>query len=216
MTISLPTQFVTTPEALASSIETDKHVLQWFTYLIVQPSIQSRFRDEPPIQKLYRDLKKIVILQHVLYLSLLAAFFLIIYTKQYFYLLGILVLIYPYVKLHIALKNCVRDISMSMILKDFEDSALRQKTLYQISEFYSRQCHIPSLVDQIFAWNNIWRIVLITGFIMNIFVMLAFSLKLLVGYLILVYIVTSCYFVFAIIRTFIIAYHLRIYQSSIM
>ena len=158
---------VTTPEALASSIDTDQHVLRWFTLFIVQPAVQARGMDNPTTQKLYAALKGIVTQQFFLYLFLEGAFVVIVFLKLYpYFWLGAL-FIFPGLFLHARLKKCVREISLPIVLTDFDNSTLRQKTLYQISEFYSRQYHFPSLVDNIFKWDNATRIIVIAAAILS-------------------------------------------------
>lgn len=204
-------KFVSTPEALASSIDTDQHVLRWFTYLVAQHSVQSRFRNEPAVRKFYHNFKKAMGLQCMFSLLLLGTFILLVVTKHYFYFLGLSVFIFCSVRVHLVLKNCVREISMSMILRDFEDSILRKKTLYQVSEFYSRRHHIPSLVDYMFAWDNIWRMTLIAAAFAE-YPMLDLFMKLpSISYFPL-YCSVVFYLIFAAIYAYIIYKHLYLFR----
>ena len=166
----MPTPFhkdVTTPEALASSINTDHHVLRWFTLLAVQPAIQAREAKDPPTLLLYASLRKIVTEQYVLYAGLWAGLLTVLYLRQYHYLWLSLLFIPPLFSFHGRLRKCVQTIGMGIVSKDFDDATLRRKTLYQISEFYGRQYRMPSIVDTIFIWDNMTRLLVIAMIILS-------------------------------------------------
>ena len=201
---------VTTPEALASSIDTDQHVLRWFTLLVVQPTLRARAIQDPKTKTLYLLLKKIVVSQYLLYLLVTATLFILFTSGHYPYLsLGLLFII-PALYLHQKLKQCVKEISMEVVNKDFEPSVLRQKTLYQISEHYSRAYSIPSIVDNIFTWDNTTRIIVIAGAIlageMVPLLIKVYRVNFVLTFLI---IITACYFLFTLFNTFIIYKYLQ-------
>ena len=201
---------VTTPEALANSIETDQHVLRWFTLLVVQPSLRARFDQDPQTQRLYQILKQVVVAQYLLYLFVGGSFFILMYLGHYPYLWLGLLLIFPALYLHQRLKYCVRGIGMAIVQRDFDPSLLRQKTLYQISEFYSRKYQIPSIVDNIFAWDNTTRVLVIAGAILA-GQMIPFIVKVYRVHFVLTFlaIIVTSYFVFNLINTFIIYKYLQ-------
>ena len=201
---------VTTPEALASSIDTDQHVLRWFTLLVVQPALRAREIQNPKTKILYKLLKKIVISQYLLYLLVATTFFILLIFQHYSYLnLGFLFII-PALYLHQRLKQCVKEIGMEVVSKDFGPSVLRQKTLYQISEHYSRAYGIPSIVDNIFTWDNTTRIIVIAGAIlageMVPLLIKVYRVNFVLTFLI---IITGCYFLFTLFNTFIIYKYLQ-------
>lgn len=201
---------VTSPEALASSIDTDQHVLRWFTLLVVQPAIRQRASQDPKLQPLYSSLRITVTVQYLLYLLLAGAFFMIVYLNHYLYLWLILLFVIPALYLHQRLKHCIQKIGLDIVQKDFEPSVLRQKTLYQISEFYSQQYRIPSIVDNIFTWDNTTRIIVIACAILAgqviPLIIKVYRVNFVPTFLCLLAI---CYLIFTMVHTFIIYKYLQ-------
>ena len=202
---------ITTPEALASSIDTDQHVLRWFTLLVVQPAVRAREMKEPHIQCLYVILKRVILSQYLLYLFIAGGALALIYLQHYSYLGWGLFFIVPTIYLHQRLKQCVREIGMDLVHKDFEPKILCQKTLYQICEFYSQQYHIPSLVDNIFQWDNTTRNILIVSAVLSIqMISLLLRIHQVNFVLTLISLLGICYFIFMFINAFVLYRYLRV------
>ena len=204
---------VTTPEALASSIDIDHHVRRWFTLLVVQPAFRNGRDKTPQIQSLYAALRKIVTGQCFLYTLLWGNIGAGMYSGHNQIVgLGLLFTL-PLFYLDLQLKKCVRKISMAALLKDFADADLRQKTLYQISEFYSRQHCFPSIVDNIFTWDNMTRMIVIAITILAApiipLIIKVYRVNFILTFLSLL---ALCYLIFATIHTFRIYRYLQ--QSS--
>lgn len=172
--------------------------------------MRARGDKHPELKPRYAALKQILASQYILYLALWGGLFTTLYLGLYNYLWLDLLLIVPLFYLHLQLKNCVRTIGMDIILKDFNDDALRQKTLYQISEFYSRQYQVPSLVDNIFLWDNATRMIVIAAAIlagqMIPLIMKIYRINFIFTFLCLL---AGCYLIFTTIHTFIIYKHLQ-------
>lgn len=164
MTVPLQ-QKVSSIEALASSIETDSQVCRWFTLLVVQPNVKNHLIDKENNSEFYESLKKSSFIQRILFGFIFLLIIYSFYTHQYQLLWAGLVFIYPCIKMHQTSKNSVKEISVFLMKNDFKDEELCQKTLYQIAEIYSRKYDIPSLVDTIFALDNISRKTLIFVFV---------------------------------------------------
>jgi hypothetical protein len=202
---------VTTPEALASSIEIDHHVLRWFSLLIVQPAIRVRQIHRPKMVGSYRMLKVLIIAQYVWHLAVGGSLFILLYLRNYSGLWWMLTLIVPAILLQQALKKCAQEIGMDIVGQDFDPAGLRQKTLYQISEFYSRKYGVPSIVDNIFVWDNTSRLVVIGGAIfageLAQMVIKVYRISFVLTFLT---IIAAAYFIFSFLHTFILYKNLRI------
>jgi len=156
---------VSSLEALTSSIDTDKQVYRWFTLLVSQPSLRSKLTSIKKMKTTYQEIKKIISIQRLIFLFLLGSLLILIVLKQYFLLFLGLLFSYPLVVLHLKKKRCVMAISQHILSRDFEIEDLCKKTLYQICEIYSKKYKIPSLVDTIYAQDNISRKTIIFTFV---------------------------------------------------
>lgn len=161
---------VSSLEAILSSIETDEQVYRWFSFLVVQSGVRESIFKTNNSQALYDELKKTNFLQGVLYLILFFALFLILFSKQFPYLLFGLVFIYPLLKVHNKKKKLIVSLSRNVLTQDFKPDELPQKTLYQIGEIYSRKYNIPSLVDTIYVLDNTSRKAIIFAFVFTAFI----------------------------------------------
>ena len=161
---------VSSIEAIASSIETDEQVYRWFTFLIVQPALKANLLKEENAGELYAQFKKAALLQRTLYSFLLLCLCIIVFSKKFVYLGAGILFIYPLIKIHLKKKDCVVKISTLLLKHDFDMAELCQKTLYQLGEIYSRKYNIPSLVDTIYALDNVSRKAIIFAFIFTAFI----------------------------------------------
>ena len=152
-----PHKIVSTLEALTSSIDHDGQVYRWFTFLVSQPEVKSKFTEKENGKGLYQKLDVVRATQ--IAIGILSLVFLIgvLYLQKYKYLMLGLVLIYALIKLNLSKRRYVKDISRQLLEQDFEPSGLGQKTLYQISELYSRKYNIPSFVDAVYFADAITR-----------------------------------------------------------
>ena len=156
---------VSSLNALISSIKTDKQVYRWFTLSVTQPALSSKLKSIDTLSKIYDKLKKTIFQQRLLLVFILLSVLILIATKNYIYLSACILLLIPLTRLSNAHKDCVIHISDHMLTHDFDKSDLPTKTLYQICELYSRQYNIPSLVDTIYAQDNISRKTIIFTFV---------------------------------------------------
>ena len=154
-------QTINSMETVLSSIETDRQVYRWFTFLIIQPQTKVKFLNSPEIKQEYLTLKKILINQTILYGALIVLLFIILPIKKLPYLLVFLTFIWPYWRLQSDKRKCIIRISRHMLSCDFEETELKRKTLYQITEHYSREYKIPSLVDIIYTSDRLARAILL-------------------------------------------------------
>jgi hypothetical protein len=134
---------------LASTIKNDQHVFRWFIHLIEQPAVKTELVREENIRGLYVQLRRNLLCQYVLYPPVLIA--LSVTFLQHRYLSGGagIILIYLYYLAHQRARGCVSSISTRLIARDFDETSLQEKTLYQVGEFYSRKYKIKSLVHGI-------------------------------------------------------------------
>ncbi len=160
---------VSSLEAILSSIETDEQVYRWFTLLIIQPEVVKHLASSTSDQ-LYAKLKQFTVLQRTIYLACFLGLVAVIFWKKFLYLTLGLIVIYPLYKIHKDKKKIVIEISSTLLQKDYEKNELSQKTLYQLCEIYSRKYNIPSLVDTIYALDNISRKAIIFTFIFTAFI----------------------------------------------
>ncbi len=154
-------QTINSMETVLSSIETDRQVFRWFTFLIIQPQTKLKFLNSPEIKQEYLTLKKTLINQTILYGALIVLLFIILPIKKLPYLLVFLTFIWPYWRLQSDKRRCIIKISRHMLSCDFEETELKRKTLYQITEHYSREYKIPSLVDIIYTSDRLARAILL-------------------------------------------------------
>ena len=160
-------------ETMVNSIRTDPSVYRWFSFLIVQPAIRSKFTLDQSIAALYTELKDIVARQRMLYALLLVSLLIICFFKLHLFFLffSVVIFLVPCIKLYQRRKRSIEQISARIILEDFKDSMLQNMTLYQITERYSQDYNIPSLVDVIYHSDKILRytffsILIFMGFIL--------------------------------------------------
>lgn len=152
-----PHKIVSTLEALISSIDHDEQVYRWFAFLAGQPNIKAKFGKEGAGKDLYRHLQSTGARRKML--GLTALFFMtgVLYFEQMPYLWVTVLFLFPFAKLEHDHKKWVKEISTQLLVHDFEPAELRQKTLYQISEIYSRKYNIPSFVDAVYFADAITR-----------------------------------------------------------
>ncbi len=159
------TQCVSNIEALVSSIRSDDQVYRWFTHLTFQSGLQSQLAKDQNITILYDKLKKIIIQQRFLFIGLLTLSLLFIALQLYLWLSVVLIFLYPIYRLNRTKKDCVALISEYALKSEFNATELTTKTLYQICEILSRKYNIPSLVDTIYAQDNLSRKTIIFTFV---------------------------------------------------
>ncbi|MBI3617012.1 MAG: hypothetical protein HY210_02200 [Candidatus Omnitrophica bacterium] len=144
MSMNVP---VSSINSIASSIKTDPQVFRWFFYALSQTNIRSELVKNRDIRELYDGLEK----NSKLYVLVFSALVLVLFTaysaKIYFLTLSAPVLVYFLFKIDRRRKDTLSKISIPMLLSHFEEAALKQKTLYQICEYYAQKYSIASLVD---------------------------------------------------------------------
>lgn len=171
MLVILPSsKIVSSLEALLASIENDDQVFRWFIFLILQPQVKSELIQDQSLPLFYRKLKILSILNIVLLISVLAYLLWLYFHPKIVFLLATGIFFSPYTEIIKHKRTAVVNLSRHLLERDFPDEELRQKTLYQIAEHYARQYAIPSLVDTIFALDNIARLTLIFGFVFTAFI----------------------------------------------
>ena len=139
-------------------------------FLITQPAVKSELSDDAKICGSYSTLKKTITLQIAVYLILLYLIISAVFLQQHIYpWIGFLFL-YPLFLLYHTKKKCVIKISSHILFRDFDTQAMHDKTLYQISEEYSRKYKTLSLVDAISALDKLLRKAIILVFISVCFV----------------------------------------------
>lgn len=193
MSMNVP---VSSINSIASSIKTDPQVFRWFFYALSQTNIRSELVKNRDIRELYDGLEK----NSKLYVLVFSALVLVLFTaysaKIYFLTLSAPVLIYFLFKIDRRRKDTLSKISIPMLLSHFEEAALKQKTLYQICEYYAQKYSIASLVDTIYFCDDISRKVLLTLVIGDITVFIhQFSLWANIIFL------TAVYFIFKTLLT---------------
>ena len=157
---------ITSIEAVENTINSDRQVFRWFTFLIVQPAVKAKMLKEETTRQLYSNFKRTMALQLIWYVGLLGCLLVLVFSKHFIFLwLGILFL-FPATYLHLNKKKYVRQISTRLLTQDFDIAELNKKTLYQIGESYSQKYNIPSLVDTIYFIDKISRATLITVFVL--------------------------------------------------
>ena len=133
---------VSSLEAIVSTIKTDQQVLRWFLFLISQPVIQAKLKNTDQMATLYSNLKRTISRQRSLYQIIFCSGLFIFFLNQWIYFwLGIIAL-YPCIKLYRTKKSLVVKISSYLISSDFRGNDLSEKTLFQISELYSKKYQI--------------------------------------------------------------------------
>lgn len=151
--------------ALLNSIETDNQVYLWFTRLITCPEAIAENQNQEPLSDPYSRLQNNLHKERIILISLLFIVLISIAFKFYYTLLFALLLLVPLQKILKSKKEQVLAISYYMLTHDFDATDLPTKTLYQICEIYSRKYKIPSLVDSIYARDNLSRRTILFTFV---------------------------------------------------
>lgn len=120
-------------------------------------------------KKLYKKLKNILIIQALLCLSATTILLTILLAKYYFISVFLLLLFIPWHRVHCLEINCITEIAKEMVTADFEQNDFKNKTLYQIGNFYGKKYNIPSIVDSIYNSEQILHSVL---FILTILIII--------------------------------------------
>ncbi len=128
--------------SICASIINDRHVARWFLELITLPEIRKN-----KIKNEYDNLFKKIYLQRAL--GIFSFFYIIsIIMLQIYYLLP--TCLAPVIctwLIYNEKKQQIQTISHRILKRDFDHNHFEQKTIYQISEFYSQKHHCLSLVD---------------------------------------------------------------------
>ncbi len=156
---------VSSIESITATIENDSDTFHWFSYVICQPAVISRLSAQADIKIAYQLFKKTMLQQRLTAVTLLIFLLVIVCLQKYKYFWLAFLFIYPLIKLNQAKKGCVVEISRRLLLEDFAESVLCQKTLYQIAEEYSRRLEIPSLVDSIYFRDRFLRRSILVGLV---------------------------------------------------
>ncbi len=158
-------QKVSSLESLVSSIDVDNQVYQWFLLLITRPKVISQLQSSAEITEKYATLKKTFIHQRILLCLFLVTALILIAFKYYLFLPLVLLFFLPLWKVSKIKKESLLAISTYLLKSTFDPETLPTKTLYQISEIFSRDYKIPSLVDAIYIQDNIARKTIIFTFV---------------------------------------------------
>ncbi len=156
--------------SLTSSIATDFEVYRWFSWLVIQPMVQSQLKSQPENISLYQKLRKNIFWQRILYGCISIGLMAIIFSKQYFFAWGAIPCLVMVIALYLLKRKCIIELSSALLKKDFEAKGLSGKTLYQMSEIYSREYHTLSLVDAIYHWERLSRKAVMFAFILTSFI----------------------------------------------
>jgi len=145
-------------ETLKNSIRTDSHTFRWFLHLCLQPSLAARTDWDAQDKRYFSRLKSSRLLQKILH-SLLFVSVIISAVYSAPFALGIVALIIIFLSLLLQRrkKYAVVSIASKMVSRDYEITVLQKTSLFQVSEKYSREYHIPSLVDVIYNTDKILR-----------------------------------------------------------
>jgi len=149
--------YVSNIEGLSESITSDYQVGRWFVYLVTRPDVKSDLIKDPNISFLYPKLNACLQKQGFLCLLTLCFLLFIVVTGQYPLIWLSFVFFLVHWRLNSLKTEIVKQIGIVMLTNDYPEKEICKKTLYQISEHYSRKYNIPSLVDVIFSYDVIAR-----------------------------------------------------------
>lgn len=145
---------VSSMTAVVSSIENDRQTYRWFLMFIRLPEIRQKLYEQHTTKGYYNTLKKIQIIESLFWLVLaLIVEGDVIYChsgaliKQIWFLFAGGILLVILVNLYRKKRKCVAAISEAFLRRDFSSAELERQSLFQICEYFSREYHIPSLVD---------------------------------------------------------------------
>ncbi len=163
-------KIVTSLEAILNSIQTDPQVFRWFSFLIVQPKLKSELSQMENVKKMYGEFENTMAMQRGLVVILCLMLLCLISLRHYLFLLPGLSSLFLWVLLQNRQKRKTKEIVRYLLSRDFKESELSQKTLFQICEIYSQKYHIPSLVDTIYSLDTISRLTIIGALILIRFI----------------------------------------------
>jgi len=152
---------VSSIQAITSSIQCDFQVYRWFDSLVTLPAVKNLLISKSAAKQPYIDLKKTTFFQNFLTGILLGVFIIFFLTHNPLILVLTAPVIYYCFKIHKRARALVSQISSLLFAQDFEDSKLRQNTLYQLMEFYGNTYRVPSFIDVISRLDDICRKVLL-------------------------------------------------------
>ena len=148
---------ITSINALAGTIQTNKEVRRWFEHLIQQKDIKSELSGGKEIGSYYLKYGNFANLEKAIYVLLFCALMLTVLTRQPPYVVFMAALFTAGVLVQLKKKECVVRISLFLLGRDFTRLSLAQKTLYQIGEIYARQYNTFPLVHAVTSTDAIKR-----------------------------------------------------------
>ncbi len=161
-------------EAIINSIKYDQQVQQWFTRFLLSLNNSESYAEDNNFNENLKKLKKYLFFCNIIIIAFLI---LIIFGLLGKCLLSIGLAIFCflyYEKLNYKSRLVTAELASKVIKNDFSLDELNNKSLYQISEIYSKKYKIPSLVDSIYLLDNTKRKTMLITVFCSIFM---FSFK---------------------------------------
>ena len=166
MTKLTPVEKVSSLDAIINSIQAETQICRWFALLIEQPGIREKLlKKNKAVSILYSKLNYAHSALAVFNFLTILGGILILAFGEYQYVPIFLFLGYGIFLFGKKRKNLVAQISQELLAEDFPGDTITTKSLYQITEIYSREQAIPSLIDTFSYWDRFMQIGIIGAYL---------------------------------------------------
>ena len=157
--MSLAASTLSTIESINATIKNDKFTRLWFLKLLSKRNVKIFLLNDLYHQTNYRRLEILLYFHFLFYSATLALLFVYIYRHDIFYLFFSIFLLIIYWFIKNAIVKLIILLGLNLIKKDFSIEKFETKTLFQISEFYSKKFKIISLVGLISGLDQYFRLI---------------------------------------------------------
>ena len=148
------TQDISSLTAILNTIQVDYDTQHWFRYLICQPAVRAQLSGNAGSDP-YHALGA-VRRQSTLFIILMILIAWLAGWGKMIWWLGVLPPIMILLRgLHTQEAALTAQISEQLLCRDFSPDQIKKMTLFQISEYYAKRYHLPSLVETVHQANQI-------------------------------------------------------------
>ena len=144
----IPLTQTSSVEAILNSITYDVQVSRWFGHLLLSPKVQSVLAGKNQADTFYRQLRLARAIESLILAALALSVFISYLTHSLLPSVGLVVVTaFPFIRMSQEKNKSIRQLAEILLLQDFSREDLKQKTLFQVGEFYHRRFAVLSLLD---------------------------------------------------------------------